>query len=149
MTRIALLLLVFCLPFAAQAQPLPPVAQQLLAEVQTLGLTPLQKQQLMAIAIDARSRQQALRAEQQALGDAAYTELAAGSADLIALAAQQQALTDRRIAAARVTRDALLDFYAGLGAAQQVQVQGWLAGAIERLDALRALAGTFATASHL
>lgn len=149
MIRTALLLLALCLPLGAQAQTLPPVAQQVLAELQSLGLSPGQKQQLIAIALDARSRQQALRAEQQALGDAAYDELAAGSADLVELAAQQQALTDQRIAAARTTRDALLVFYAGLSPSQQTQVQAWLAGAIDRLDALRALADTFAPAGRL
>jgi hypothetical protein len=143
MLRIALVLFTLLLPLAAQAQAPSPPAQRLLSAMQTLGLTPLQKQQLMQIALEARARHQALRAEQQALADAAGDDLAAGTADLATLASQQEALTDRRIAAARESRDALLAFYFTLSAGQQAQIQGWLATALDRLDALRALADTF------
>lgn len=143
MLRIALILFTLLLPMAGQAQTPSPPAQHLQAAMQSLGLTPLQKQQLVQIALDARARHQALRAEQQALADAVQDELAAGTADLPALAAQQEALTDRRIAAARESRDALLAFYSTLSAGQQAQVQSWLATALDRLDALRALADTF------
>ena len=142
MLRIVLLSLALLLPVSAQSQVATPLGQQLLSSLQNLGLSSLQKQQLMRIAMDARLRQQVLRGEQQALMDSAQDALAAGSADLIALAAEQEALTNRRIAAARTTRDALLAFYIGLGPAQQIQIQAWLAQTLDRLDALHALANS-------
>ena len=120
-----------------------------MAELQSLDLSAAQKQQLMGIAMAAKARQQSIVADQQALLEVAETELSAGSADLIELTAQQQAITDRRIAAARTTRDDLLAFYAGLNTNQQTQVQTWLATALARIDAARTLAAMFEPLANL
>ena len=142
MLRILALIFALAAPAVGFAQN-GPLAGSVLAELQSLNLSALQKQQLMGIAMAAKARQQSIAADQQALLEAAEAELSAGSADLIALTAQQQEITDRRIVAARATRDDLLAFYAGLNASQQAQVQTWLATTLTRIDAARALAATF------
>ena len=141
MLRILLVVLLFAIPFGAQAQT-PPIAARALSELQQLNLNPIQKQQLMAIVMEARNRQLAISADQQVLFDQAQPALQSGQADLISLSQDQQQITDRRIAAARSTRDELLAFYSRLAPAQQAQVQSWLANVITRIDALRALSET-------
>ncbi|MBD8527841.1 Spy/CpxP family protein refolding chaperone [Pseudomarimonas arenosa] len=147
MLRFILLALLFSLPLSASAQASPladrPIAARAMAELQQLNLSAVQKQQLVAIALDARNRQQAISVDQQALLDTAQPALESGQADLIALTVQQQAITDRRIDAARATRDQLLAFYTDLDPTQRQQVQAWMANAITRIDALRALSETF------
>ena len=147
MLRILTLVLLISLsmippPLLAQAQSTP-LAARALSELQQLNLSPLQKQQLLSIVLDARSRQLAISADQQALFDQAQPALQTGQADRLELSARQQAITDQRIAAARMTRDELLAFYLRLTPAQQGEVQGWLATLITRIDALRTLAAIF------
>ena len=145
---LVLILILAGAPTAGFAQT-GPLAGNVMAELQSLDLSAAQKQQLMGIAMAAKARQQSIVADQQALLEVAETELSAGSADLIELTAQQQAITDRRIAAARTTRDDLLAFYAGLNTNQQTQVQTWLATALARIDAARTLAAMFEPLANL
>ncbi|MCB1552641.1 MAG: periplasmic heavy metal sensor [Xanthomonadales bacterium] len=121
---------------AAPANP-PPLPQQALQELAALSLTPAQKLELMAIFLDARAGSEQLRTAQQDLAAQALTEMQAQQADLHALIAAQESLTDQRVAALRAVRDDLLGFYDDLSSSQQAEVQTWLARQLQRLLDLR------------
>lgn len=125
------------LPAAAAPPSTAPLPAQAMQELAKLSLSPPQKIVLMGILLDAQSSSQQLRAKQQALAADAVTQMTDQSADLHALVAAQEALTDARIAALRTLRDELLDFYDGLSVEQQADVQGWLAMQLQRLLDLR------------
>lgn len=119
--------------------PLPPEA---LSELQKLQLTPSQRLHLLQLAARARAEAQRLRADQESMLAQAAAALEQQNADLHALAAQQQAITDARIAGLRQLRDELLSFYDSLDRSQQADVQRWLLVQLERIDRARAAFAT-------
>src|SRR5690606_25705157 len=100
-------------------------------------LTPAQKLELTAIFLDARAGTEQLRVAQQELAAQALTDMQTQQANLHALIAAQESLTDQRVAALRDLRDDLLGFYDDLSASQQAEVQAWLARQLQRLLDLR------------
>lgn len=140
LSRFAITLTLFaataCPALAAPTTP-PPLPPQALQELAALSLTPAQKLELTAIFLDARAGTEQLRVAQQELAAQALTDMQTQQADLHALIAAQESLTDQRVAALRDLRDDLLGFYDDLSASQQAEVQAWLARQLQRLLDLR------------
>lgn len=120
--------------FGPPGLPLPAAA---LAELGQLQLSPTQRIELLQILTRARALQLQLRADQEALLGRAASELAAPAPDLLRLAAEQEALTDSRLAAVRQLRDDLLGFHGQLDARQQAEVHDWLLRQIARIERAR------------
>jgi len=125
----------------AQAQMTPgaglPVPAAALAELAQISLSPVQRMELMQILVRARGTQVALRAEQDALLLRAAEELGQPAPDLQQLAAEQETLTDARLASIRQLRDELLAFHDTLQPAQQAEVHAWLLKQIGRIERVR------------
>jgi len=117
---------------------------------QSLDLTPVQMAKLAAIFWDAKAGRDAFRAQAQSAMDAARAELARDDADLDAIVALTEPLTNQRIADARRVRDQLIAFYNDdLDAAQQATARQILLQRLERIselqDALESLGTLFGT----
>ena len=131
-------------PAQAQMAPLPglPIPPSAWAELSAIQLTAAQRMELLQILVRARTTQTQLRAEQDALLLRAADELAGENPDLQQLAAEQEALTDARLASIRQLRDELLAFYETLSAEQQTAVHTWLLKQIGRIEQIK---GAFVT----
>lgn len=123
--------------------PLPSAS---LAELADIQLTPAQRGELLLILTRARAAQLQLRADQEAMLARAEQELSGEAPNLMQLAAEQEALTDARLASIRQLRDELLAFYAQLTPAQQAQVHSWLVRQIGRIERAKS---AFATLREL
>lgn len=103
-----------------------------------LALSPQQQSQLLPLirrGVELRAR---IRAQTEAALQADREELARPQADLVAMAAEHQALVDANLLEARALRDDLLAFYEHeLTPSQQARARIALSRRIERLDRIR------------
>lgn len=123
----------------ARTMTLSPSPERVLAVASDrLALSPAQEAKLLPLlkrGIELRTR---IRKQSEAALQADREELARPQADLVAMAAEHQALVDANLAQARILRDEFLAFYEHeLSPAQQAKARLALSRRIERLDRIR------------